>query len=129
MHRSFWDLEVHAKDFQQRRWAEAARRRRADEAMGIQASAANPFDLGIARFMSTVRAWLASGHTRRAPHGNGRAELAASAQTAAVLENSVRVPRVRPGWPAQPYADMMIIARGPKMDVEVVEEPSVVRDC
>jgi hypothetical protein len=127
MHRSHWEMEVHAKEFKQRRWAEAARRRRADEALGFDASLDNPFHLGIAQFVSKIRAWLSSSRTPRATRLDEPEWLVSSVQTEVIQTDSQRTPRARQRRHSQPYADMVVIARGPL--AAVAEQPSGVSDC
>lgn len=124
MYRSHWDIEVYAKDFQDRRWREAAQRRRAEEAVGSRSAGAvgvNPFNLAVARFLSAWSARFASGRATDAPRpvadreGFGKSD---------VVPQPVREPR---GRLAQPYADMVVVARGPM--VGVTEQPCGVSDC
>ncbi len=122
MHRGSWEMEVYARDFQQRRWHEAAKRRLADEAArSVSRERGNPFALGIARLLATVAAWLSSDRTRHARRTNQEATAVASMQSKIVPE------RERPAPRALPYADMTIVARGPIG--EVAEQPSGIRDC
>jgi hypothetical protein len=123
MHRSYWDIEVYAKDFQERRWREAAQRRLADEAVSrtVSSGAVNPFNLAVARFLNAWKTRITSGRAAKAPRP-------AADPVAGVLPEIVALPyrpkRVRG---AHPYADMVVIARGPV--VGVAEQPSGVRDC
>ena len=124
MHRSHWDIEVYAKDFQENRWREAARRRLADEAVEGGAAnrvAVNPFNLAVARVLTAMSSWLSSGRVAGAPRtvGGDGAEL---------LRETEHEPRpARSSRPAQPYTDMVVIARGPLAGVR--EQPSAVSDC
>jgi hypothetical protein len=124
MHRSYWDIEAYARDFHERHAQEAARRRLADEAAsrGVAHPAnPNPFNLAVARFLGTLRARLSSGRYADA----GRAD--AESQAAARIESVSQPERALPIRLTQPYADMVVIARGTKAGV--VEQPSVVSDC
>ena len=127
MHRSFWELEVYAKDFQERRWAEAARQRRADEAKGVAAAGIKPFNLGIAQVMSKTRAWRSSSRTPRATQLDEPEWLVSHVRPEFIQTDCQRSPRARPRRLLQPYADMVVIARG--LIVEVTEQPSGVSDC
>jgi hypothetical protein len=113
MHRSFWELEVYAKDYQQRRWAEAARQGCADEAMSVEAVSINLFTLGIAQFVSKIRAWLSTRRTPRVTQLDEPKWLVSNVQTAVIRTDFQRTPRTRPRRLPQPYADMVVIARSP----------------
>lgn len=128
MHRSQWDLEVYAKDFQERRWQEAARRRQADEATrSASRESVNSFDLGIARFLARMKSWFATGQIDRTSRPALDAAAAAREHLAAGRQSQRMAPRVRPNRLAQPYTDMVVVARGPM--VNVAEQPSGVSDC
>jgi hypothetical protein len=120
MHRSHWDIEVYAKDFQKRRWQEAARRRLAEEATGGDANgiADNTFNLTIARMLRSFRSWFSTENLSEAPRRT-------VGDTAAVAMEPE--PTTPPRRLAQPYADMVVVARGPLAGV--TEKPCVVRDC
>jgi hypothetical protein len=123
MHRSHWDIEVYAKDFQERRWQEAARRRLTNEAARRETphGAVNPFMLAIAHVLNTWRSRLAP---KRAATGSGHGAEPVATPSAEIVAVSARPKRARA---AQPYADMVVIARGPM--VNVTEQPSGVSDC
>lgn len=127
MQRSHWEMEVHAKDVQQRRGAETARQRRVDEAKGVDATSVNPFNLGIAQFVSKLRAWLSCSRTPRAAQLDEPEWLSSTMQTEVVQTDRQRTPRARPPRFWQPYADMVVIAQGPL--AEIAEQPGGVRDC
>ena len=123
MHRSHWDLEVFAKDFQERRRREAEERRLVDQAVkrGASSAAGNPIDLAIGRLL---HAWMARFDTKPA----AEAPRPVAAPEPAVDANVVALPyRPKPAARTQPYADMVVIARGPAAGVAA--EPSAVRDC
>jgi hypothetical protein len=123
MHRSHWDIEVYAKDFQERRWREAAQSRLATEAVSRAASsvAVNSFNLAVARLLNAWKTRLTSGRAAEAPRP------AADPVASAVPDIAALPYRPRRVRGAHPYADMVIIARGPV--VGVAEQPSGVRDC
>lgn len=123
MHRSHWDIEVYAKDFQERRWREAAQRRLADEAVSRAATSItdNPFNLAVARFLN---AWKTRLTLRRAAEAPRPATDPVASAVPEIVALPYRPQRVQG---AQPYADMVVIARGPV--VGVAEQPSGVRDC
>ena len=123
MLRSHWDIEVYAKDFQEDRWREAVRRRLVEEAAGglANADAANPFNLAFARLVSTWKSRIASGRGGEVPQPVAEREETTGSRVVPQRTSTAR------GRLAQPYADMVIVARGPKAGV--VEQPSGVRDC
>ena len=123
MHRSHWDIEVYAKDFQERRRQEALRRRLAEEATRRETSsgAVNPFNLAIARLLNAWQARLAPKRAATGP-GQGTDLVATCGPEIVALPERPKRARV-----AQPYADMVVIARGPV--VNVTEQPSGVSDC
>ncbi len=123
MHRSHWDIEVYAKDFQERRWREAEQRRMADQAAGNEASSAaeNSIDGAIARLLNAWMARFDSTPPAEARHPVAEPKATANAEIVSQPQRSTR------GRLAQPYADMIVIARGTKAGV--VEQPSVVSDC
>jgi hypothetical protein len=101
---------------------EAARSRLADEATGRAAdsAAANPFHLAATRFLSGWRAKLTSG--RADEISRSAAEQLAPAQAQSAPQHA----RPAHGRLAQPYGDMVVVARGPLAGV--AEEPSGVRE-
>ena len=124
MHSGSWELEVYARDFRERRWREAAKQRQVDEAArSVPRRRVNAFDFRITHLLAAVAAWRSSARTRL----SRRTDRAASRQPALVPERERPAPRALPSHLTQPYAGMMIVARGPM--VEVVEDPCVVSDC
>lgn len=119
MHRSHWDLEVHAKDFQTRRLREAARTRLVEEAAS-GADMASPIARVLDRILLLWRAKIGAG------------PALASRQPISKLGPVAVADVVGPSHPprarlAQPYADMVIVARGSM--VGVTEQPRGVSDC
>jgi hypothetical protein len=124
MHRSHWDLEVYAKDFQERRQQEAARGRLGAEAAAAQAGIAvggNPVKLAMASILGAWKALRVSGRVAGPPHPAGAFDPIAAVEVASRPHRPAR------GRLAQPYADMVVIARGPM--AAVTEQPSGVSDC
>lgn len=123
MHRSYWDLEVYARDFQERRRQEAARSQLGAEAAAGKAERAaggNPLKLAFASILSAWNARLGSGRAAGLPESVAEPGLIA-ADVAGQPHRSAR------GRLSQPYADMIVIARGPRAGV--TEQPSGVSDC
>lgn len=121
MHRSHWDLEVYARDFQERRRLEAARSRLGAEAAGKTGRAGgNPLKLACASILRAWNARLDSGRAAGFPEPVAEPGLNA-ADVAGQPHRSAR------GRLSQPYADMVVIARGPRAGV--TEQPSAVSDC
>ena len=122
MHRSHWDLEVYAKDFQENRWREAARQRLAAEAAGGQAPENRRvwlFHLDVARGVAVVQSWFSAPRL---------ASERADAGEAAVADETRGVPRSAPSARlASPYDAMAVIARGSA--ASIAEQPSGVSDC
>lgn len=122
MHRGYWEIEVFARDFQERRWQEAAKHRRADEAMrSAPREGVNAFDLGIARLMTRATSWLATRRPVMTPAAapRGLPEIAPE-----IPQQASQTP---PPRHARPYGDMVVIARRPLVDV--AEQPCGVSDC
>ena len=83
--------------------------------------AVNPFNLAFARVLN---AWQARLAPRRAAMGPGHGAEPAVTPGPELVARSERPKRARV---AQPYADMVVIARGPVANV--TEQPSGVSDC
>lgn len=127
MHRSSWEMEVYASDFQERRQTEAARQRRANEAMVDVSPQGDLLALGVARFLTAVRTWLS---TRRIAAPSRGRRVSATPTTAQAATASASAGPIRGSTSSRltaPYADMVVIARGPRG--QVVEQPSGVNDC
>lgn len=123
MHRSYWDIEVYARDFQERRRQEAVRSRLAAEATAgkaERASRGNPLKLAFASILSAWNARLGSGRAAGLPESVAEFGPIA-AEVAGQPHRSARSRLSRP------YADMVVIARGPRAGV--TEQPSGVSDC
>ena len=122
MHRSYWDLEVYARDFQERRRQVAARSQLGAEAAAGKTGRAggNPLKLAFASILSAWNARLGSGPAAGLPESVAEPGLIA-ADVAGQPHRSAR------GRLSQPYVDMVVIARGPIAGV--TEQPSGVSDC
>ena len=123
MHRSHWDLEVYARDFQERRWQEAARSRLSAQAAGTaqRPSFGTPFSLTIAGILGAWRSRLAFGRAAAAP------QSIADSGPIPAADVAPRPLRAARGRLVQPYADMVVVARGSMAGV--TEQPCGVSDC
>ncbi len=129
MHHSTWDLEVHAREMQQRRWREATRTRQIEEAR-CRAGVRRPSAMfSVARLVTAARTWLSP---RRASVG----DPADSVEAPMASEVGLRAMRVaappaksglRPNLLSQQYAGMVVLARG--TDARATEQPCGVADC
>ncbi len=130
MHRSSWEMEVYARDYQVSRQQEAARQRRAYEAAPRGQESVNGFNLGAAGFLETVKRWLSSGDGGKAPRTDRGEASIIPVQPANALARGRPARPALSGRLAAPYADMVVIARAPKPEMaEVVEQPCGVGDC
>ena len=128
MHRSSWDLEVHARQMQQRRLREANRARQLDAARRGN-TRYQPSWFSISRFVSLAQAWLSP---RRTLEEDAMFGVEAQAPAQAALPP---LPAGEPRWKplarssrlSQPYADMTVLARGPV--ALPAERPCGVGDC
>jgi len=111
MQHSTWDLEVHARDLQQRRLREA------DRARLIEAARQLGDQMGVAPIRFSVSRFITAFRDRLSPQRSSTDGAVAPA----VVETHVRsipVPEPRPspdtrsGTLSQPYAGMVILARG-----------------
>jgi hypothetical protein len=126
MHHSTWDLEVHAREMQERRWREATRARQVVEACrrGDQVPSPAP-RFSVARLFTVARTWLSP---RRTPVDHVEAPVASEAGLHAThVAEPLTKPIARPSRLSQPYAGMAVLARGP--DVQTAHQPCSVGDC
>ena len=123
MHHSTWDLEVYAREMQERRWREATRARQIVEA-GRRGDRPAP-RFSVARLASVARTWLSPRPTPLA-----RVKLPTASEPGLlgmhVAEPPVE-PGVRPSRLSQPYAGMVVLARG--TGAQAAEQPCGVGDC
>ena len=126
MNHSTWDLEVHAREMQ-RRWLREADRARQIEAArqrgdGVRIPATR---FSISRLMAAFRDCLSP--QRRSIDG---ASVPASAGTALLplpLEDPRLSPDVRSTALSQPYAGMVVLARG--TSAQSPAQPCATSDC
>ena len=126
MQHSTWDLEVHAREMQQRRQLEADRARQIDAARkrGDQ-TGVSPIRFSISRLMS---AFWDSLSPRRTAIDGGPAPAVAETQVLPILVQESRLsPDTRSGALSQPYAGMMVLARGPS--AQSTAQPCAAGDC
>jgi hypothetical protein len=126
MQHSTWDLEVHAREMQQRRQREADRARQIEAACRRgDRMRVSPTRFSIARFMTAFRDRLSLQH--------GSVDGAAAP---AIVETHVlpipkpepgSIPDARPGALSQPYAGMVILARG--TSARSTAQPCAAGDC
>jgi hypothetical protein len=118
MQHSTWDLEVHTREMQQRRWREAIRARQIDEACRRSASPAPRFI--VARLATMARTWLLP---RRAPVDWVTVPRASEAKPVA---EPPATSGARPSRLSQPYAGMVVLARG--TGTQTAEQPCGIGD-
>src|SRR5215216_6044592 len=115
MNHSTWDLEVHAREMQRRRFREAERVRQIEAArQGRMQSHVLAPRFSISRVMTAVRDCLAP---RSRPVADPRYVAEAPALAGTALRSLPRempalTPDARAARLSQPYAGMMVLARG-----------------
>jgi hypothetical protein len=121
MHYSSWDLEVHAREMRRRWLREAERARQFETARqrgnrpGVPAAR-----FSVARFMTALRSSLSP---RRSPvDGAAGPALAEAVPLPLPLEELRRGPDPRSSALSQPYAGMVVLARGTSV-------PNAVQSC
>ena len=126
MQHSSWDLEVHAREMQRQRLREADRARQIDAArqrndqMGV-----SEMRFGISQLMNAVRYCLSP--RRGAIDGAAAPALAGAALLPLPVEEPRVMPGARPSELSQPYAGMMILARG--TSAPTTAQPCAAGDC
>ena len=126
MNHSTWDLEVHVREMQQRRFREAERARQ------IQATRQRGDGLripvtrfSISRLITAFRQGLSA---RPIPvDGAGSSALAAARLRPLPAEQPQGTPNARAGGLSQPYAGMVVLARG--TGAPATAQPCVAGDC
>jgi hypothetical protein len=126
MNHSTWDLEVHAREMQERRFREADRAR--------QVEAARQRDIGthipstrfsISRLMTSFRNCLLP---RSIPvEGAGSPAFIEAGLRPLAAEEPQVIPNARAGKLSQPYAGMVVLARGTSAPTAV--QPCAAGDC
>ena len=130
MFHSTWDLEVHARDMQERRRREADRARQIETARRRGGPGGLPAGgRSISWLVAMARTWLLPRQTMTI---DSIAGAEAPGQVPAKLHPmSVEEPRFKPAARSnrlsQPYAGMVVLARGTV--ARTAEEPSAVGDC
>jgi hypothetical protein len=124
---SSFDLEIHARTFRENVHREAEKARQVEEARSRgQVRRADPGQ-HLARMLTAAQSWLSARLIApSAQPGQMEAELP-NVALIVDAEDVRSTPQVRPTPATQPYAGMMVIARGKTL--QPLEEPSVVRDC
>ena len=126
MNHSTWDLEVHVREMQQRRFREAERSRQIQAARqrgdGIHLPATG---FSISRLIAAFRQGLSQ---RPIPSdGAEPAALVASRLRPQPTEEPQVSPNARVGGLSQPYAGMVVLARG--TSTPATAQPCVAGDC
>jgi hypothetical protein len=126
MHYSSWDLEVHAREMRRRWLREAERARQLETARQPGHCPGNPADrFSVARFMTALRSSLSP--RRSAIDGAAAPVPAEPASLPVALEELRLSPDARSSGLSQPYAGMVVLARGTSAQSAV--PPCAARDC
>ena len=126
MHHSTWDLEVHAKEMQRRRFREAERARQFQVARHHSRQrhvTASRFS--FSRLMTAVRNYL-SPQPIPVTGAGSPALVEARLRPLAAKESQV-IPKGMAGELSQPYAGMVVLARG--SSAQNAAQPCVAGDC
>ena len=126
MNHSTWDLEVHARELQQRRFREADRARQIQAARqrgdSIQIPATR---FSFSRLVTAFRQYLSP---KPIPvDGAGSPELLAAGLSLLPAEEPQAIPNARSGGLSQPYAGMVVLARG--ASAPATAQPCAAGDC
>jgi hypothetical protein len=126
MNHSTWDLEVHAREMQRRRFREAEQARQIKAARqrgdGIRIPATRS---SISRLITAFRECLAP---RPMPvDGAGSAAVLAIEVQSLPAEEPQLMPNARAGGLSQPYAGMVVLARG--TSAPTTAQPCAAGDC
>jgi len=126
MNHNSWDLEVHAREMQERRFREAERARQVQAARQRDDGIRIPVTrFSISRLMTAFRNCLSP-----------RPILVDGAGSLTLVEDRLRplpageaqvIPNARAGGLSQPYAGMVVLARGP--NVQTAAQPCAAGDC
>jgi hypothetical protein len=126
MQHNTWDLEVHAREMRQRRLREADRARQIEAARQrgehLRVPAAR---FSISRLMAAIRNCLSP--QRRSIDGAAVPSLAGAALLPHPFEDPRLSPDARSAALSQPYAGMVVLARG--TSAESAAQPCAARDC
>jgi hypothetical protein len=126
MNHSTWDLEVHAREMQRRRFREAEQARQIEAARqrgdGIRIPARR---FSISRLFTAFRESLSP---RPMPFdGTGSTALLATRVRPLPAEEPQLMPNARAGGLSQPYAGMVVLARGTR--APTTAQPCAAGDC
>jgi hypothetical protein len=126
MNHSTWDLEVHAKEMQRRRFREAEQARQIEAARQRSDGIRNPATrFSISRLITAFRECLVP---RPLPvDGAGSAGVLASGVRPLPAAEPQLMPNARAGGLSQPYAGMVVLARGTSTQSEA--QPCATSDC
>lgn len=126
MNHSSWDLEIYAREMQQRRFREADRARQIQAARQSGDSIRIPATrFSISRLIAMFRQRFS---TQPVPvDGVGSTALAAAWRRPLSTEEPRVMPGARPSELSQPYAGMMILARG--TSAPTTAQPCAAGDC
>ena len=126
MQHSTWDLEVHAREMQRRRLHEADRARQIETARQRGHHTRVPATrFSISRLMAAIRGCLSP--RRRSIDGAAVPAPAAAALLHLSLEEPRLSPDARSGGLSQPYAGMVVLARG--TSAQSAAQPCAASDC
>lgn len=126
MNHSTWDLEVHAREMQQRRQREADRARQIEAACQRgDRMRVSPTRFGIARFMTAFRDRLSL--QRRSITGDAAPAVVETPLLPMRVPESGLIADSRPAALSQPYAGMVILARGKR--AQPTAQPCAAGDC
>jgi hypothetical protein len=126
MNHSTWDLEVHAKEMQRRRFREAEQARQIEAARQRSDGIRNPATrFSISRLITAFRECLVP---RPLPvDGAGSAAVLATGVPPLPAAEPQLIPNARAGGLSQPYAGMVVLARGTR--APTTAQPCTARDC
>ena len=129
MHHSTWDLEVHVRETQERRWREATRARQIEEARCRVDVRQRASGFSISRFVTWAQTWLSPRRTLVGDPVDGvEAPTAAGVELPATpIAAPLTKPIAHPSRLSQPYAGMAVLARGTA--AQTAELPCSVGDC
>ena len=125
MNHSTWDLEVHAREMQRRWQSEADRARQFEAARQRGDQMRVPVTwFSISRLMTAFRAYLSP----RRSAIDGAAPPVVETQVLSIpVPESRLTPDARSATLSQPYAGMVVLARGPS--VQNAAQPCAAGDC
>jgi hypothetical protein len=126
MQHSTWDLEVHAREMQRRRFREAERARQIEAARrGSDRTRMQGTRFSFSRLITAFRQCFSP---RPIPAGAVRAPALVEAELRPLaVEASQVMPKGRSGELSQPYAGMMVLARG--TSAPTPPQPCAAGDC